>query len=47
MAGKGSNRRPIQVPKEQYEKNWERIFGDKLSRKDGQSNEPKNKKSKK
>jgi len=38
---KGSNQRPIKVPKEQYEKNWERIFGKKINRKDEQKNEKK------
>lgn len=29
MTGKGSNRRPRQVPQKQLDENWERIFGDK------------------
>ena len=26
MAGKGDKRRPMKVPQEYYEKNWNRIF---------------------
>ena len=26
MAGKGDKRRPMKVPQEDYEKNWNRIF---------------------
>jgi hypothetical protein len=29
MSGKGSGRRPAQVPEKQQEDNWERIFGKK------------------
>lgn len=29
-AGKGSKPRPISVPRQQYEDNWNRIFGDKM-----------------
>jgi hypothetical protein len=31
MSGKGSGRRPAQVPEKQQEDNWERIFGKKSS----------------
>lgn len=27
--GKGSGRRPLQIPKEQFESNWDKIFGKK------------------
>ena len=27
MNGKGSKRRPMKVPKKQFDKAWERIFG--------------------
>jgi len=27
--GKGSYRRPLKVPKKQYDENWDRIFGKK------------------
>jgi hypothetical protein len=29
QAGKGSRQRPCLVSREEYEKNWNRIFGDK------------------
>jgi len=29
MAGKGSHRRPVQVPKKQVDENWDKIFGKK------------------
>lgn len=32
--GKGSTRRPAQVPKEKFDENWEKIFGKKDNRKD-------------
>lgn len=32
--GKGSNPRPISVPRKQFDENWERIFGKK--KKEGQ-----------
>ena len=31
MSGKGSGRRPITVPKQQFEDNWDRIFGKNLT----------------
>lgn len=33
MAGKGSKRRPVQVPKKQFDNNWDRIFGKKNTNK--------------
>jgi len=27
--GKGSNPRPIEIPRDDFRSNWERIFGDK------------------
>ena len=29
MAGKGSKPRPLSVPRNKFEDNWERIFGNK------------------
>ena len=33
MAGKGDKRRPMKVPQEDYEKNWNRIFKKKKNEK--------------
>jgi len=33
MSGKGSKPRPIQIPKDQFNDNWERIFGPKKEKK--------------
>lgn len=30
MNGKGSDRRPKTISKEEYDRNWERIFGEKV-----------------
>lgn len=29
MSGKGDKRRPIEIPKKQFDDNWERIFNKK------------------
>jgi hypothetical protein len=30
MTGKGSKPRPLSVPYEEYENNWDKIFGEKI-----------------
>jgi hypothetical protein len=35
MSGKGSGRRPAQVPEKQQEDNWQRIFGKKPKQPNG------------
>ena len=37
--GKGSSTRPYSVPKEQFDKNWEQIFGKKDQHTDTQQKE--------
>jgi hypothetical protein len=29
MSGKGSTPRPLSIPRKQFDKNWEQIFGNK------------------
>jgi len=36
MSGKGSKQRPCQVSREQFENNWETIFGKKDANTEGQ-----------
>lgn len=33
MAGKGSKPRPLSVPKEKFDQNWNAIFGKKVQKK--------------
>jgi hypothetical protein len=42
--GKGSRARPFEVPKEQYDVNWERIFG--MKKKEPEPKKDENKKTK-
>lgn len=32
MAGKGSKQRPLSVPKDTFDENWDRIFGKKTDK---------------
>lgn len=39
MAGKGSSPRPISVPREVFDANWDRIFGTKSENKPNEKSE--------
>ena len=41
MSGKGSKQRPTQIPRKQFEDNWDKIFNNK-QRKDENANTGKN-----